>query len=197
MKKNVVIRIDGQPTVTVNPELESELLPLTPEELKYLKQSVKRDGIQDAIKYWCNPHTKDREIIDGHNRYRLAQELGLTFDVLEIVFETDSVTAVKYWMHRNQAGRRGGNGQLKRMVELYQQLQIEAGKRASKTAAVKQVAEDADCSESNVWKANAEPDEKPDVPPRPKPSNLDKIIRLLSLLTTDERETLITHLTSQ
>jgi len=105
--------------------------------------------------YWVNPANGQNEIIDGHNRHRIAQELGILYDVQEVAFATGSLTAVKYWMHRTQSGRRGGATSLQRMTELYTQLMAETGKEVTKTEIIKQVAKDADKSEVRVWKANA------------------------------------------
>lgn len=167
-------------TVTVNQELKKELPPLDEERFAHLKFLLKRDGITNPIQYWFNPISQQNEIIDGHHRYQIAQELGLPFELREVAFVSDSITAVKYWMQINQSGRRGAGHDPKRMMHLKQELAIEQGKAISTTQAVKEVAKDAKLSERTVWRSL---DDKP----KPKVTALDQIVKLISKLSDDDR----------
>ena len=56
------------------------------------------DGIRDAIVVWNDT------IIDGHNRYQLAQEHGLNFNMYEKQYESEDHAVL--WIIDNQMGRR-------------------------------------------------------------------------------------------
>lgn len=153
MQNNTVARIDGQPVMSVNPELERELPPLDDSRMTYLRIAIKRDGILDAVKYWVNPETGLNEIIDGHHRHKIAQELGIMYAVKEVDFTGRTITAVKYWMHVNQSGRRGSEVNTARMIELKEMLAAESKEHKTKTQIVKEVATDAKKSERQVWRS--------------------------------------------
>jgi len=53
--------------LTINPELKALIPPLTEEEFKQLQANVLADGIREPIITW------NGTIVDGHNRYELAQ----------------------------------------------------------------------------------------------------------------------------
>lgn len=84
--------------LNINPEFSSLIPPLTDAEFETLEQSILHDGIRDAIVTW------NGYIIDGHNRYKIAQKHGLQFTTIEMQFE--SIYDVKDWMFANQLGRR-------------------------------------------------------------------------------------------
>lgn len=76
-----------------------ELLPPLPEEKrKQLEENILRDGIREPLTTWRGI------LIDGHNRYEIAQIHGLEFKTIEMHFATRD--DVKYWMIMNQFGRR-------------------------------------------------------------------------------------------
>lgn len=79
-------------------DVESLLPPLSEEEYETLKESVKTEGIRDALIVWNNT------IMDGHHRYRLAKELGIPFETREMTF--DSLDDAKLWIIKNQSARR-------------------------------------------------------------------------------------------
>ena len=54
-----------------------------------------RDGIQDPLKIW------NGILIDGHNRYKIAQRHGLTFQTTEMTFA--SCDDVIEWIIKNQS----------------------------------------------------------------------------------------------
>jgi hypothetical protein len=86
--------------VAINPEFEKLIYPLTEEELSQLKNNIGEDGILDSIKVW----NKTGDILDGHNRYRIAKELNLEYNVdrLDLATENDAIL----WIINNQLGRR-------------------------------------------------------------------------------------------
>jgi hypothetical protein len=84
--------------LTINPELKSLIPPLTAEEFKQLETNVLAEGIREPIITW------NGTIVDGHNRYELAQMYDLPFNTLEMEF-AEFCDAVE-WMLNNQLGRR-------------------------------------------------------------------------------------------
>jgi len=88
MKQNLII----------NPELKALIPPLLPDELAQLKANILKDGIREPIVTW------NGTIVDGHNRYAIAEEFELPFETKAIEFE--SLDACKEWMILNQFGRR-------------------------------------------------------------------------------------------
>ena len=79
-------------------ELESLIPPLSNEEFKQLERSILEEGIRDPLITW------NGILIDGHNRYRIAQEHDMNYETLEKEFE--NINRVKEWMINNQFGRR-------------------------------------------------------------------------------------------
>ena len=79
-------------------ELESLIPPLSNEEFKQLERNILEEGIRDPLITW------NGILIDGHNRYRIAQEHDINYETLEKEF--DNINLVKEWMIHNQFGRR-------------------------------------------------------------------------------------------
>jgi DNA modification methylase len=79
-------------------ELEVLIPPLTSEEFKQLERNILEEGIRDPLVTW------NGILIDGHNRYRIAQEYDIDFTTVEKEFA--DINAVKVWMINNQFGRR-------------------------------------------------------------------------------------------
>ena len=79
-------------------ELESLIPPLSNEEFKQLERNILEEGIREPLITW------NGILIDGHNRYRIAQEHDMNFETLEKEFE--NINSVKEWMINNQFGRR-------------------------------------------------------------------------------------------
>ena len=82
----------------INDEFKAIIPPLTNDEFSQLEKNCIKDGILETIKTW------NGFIVDGHNRYEIAQKNNLTFDTLELEFESED--AAKVWMIDNQKGRR-------------------------------------------------------------------------------------------
>jgi ParB-like chromosome segregation protein Spo0J len=87
-----------QMELSINPELEKWIIPLTVDEFEQLTKSVLEDGCREPLVVWG--HT----LVDGHNRFRICTKHGVEFKTVQKDFE--SVDAAKDWMVRNQLGRR-------------------------------------------------------------------------------------------
>jgi len=79
-------------------ELESLIPPLSNEEFKQLERNILEEGIREPLITW------NGILIDGHNRFRIAQEHDMNYETLEKEFE--NLNSVKEWMINNQFGRR-------------------------------------------------------------------------------------------
>lgn len=95
--------VEAAPVAELKIDLEFQQLipPLSDNERNQLEANILRDGIQDPLKVWQGV------IVDGHNRYSIAQKHGLTFKTTELHF--DDRDAVKQWIVMNQFGRRNIN----------------------------------------------------------------------------------------
>ena len=82
-------------------ELEVLIPPLTSEEFKQLERNILEEGIRDPLVTW------NGILVDGHNRYRIAQEHDIDYETVEMEFS--DLNAVKLWMIVNQFGRRNLN----------------------------------------------------------------------------------------
>lgn len=182
MQTNNVTRLDKKPFLRINERLRTELRPLTETELSELRKGIKRDGVLSPVAYWVNPQNGQAEIVDGHNRHAIAQELGIGYEAVEIQFA--SIECVMYWMHRTNAGRRDGKADTKRMTELLAIITRQNGERMTKTEIVKTVAEDTGTPERTVWDRESKKDEKEKATP------LDRILKLIAKLSDDDRRKL-------
>lgn len=77
------------------------LPPLTADEFKQLEANILADGIRDPLVKWGDV------LIDGHNRYKIAQKHGLEYKTVQMDFDGDE--AVMKWIVANQTGRRNLN----------------------------------------------------------------------------------------
>jgi hypothetical protein len=82
----------------IKEEFKKLIPPLTPDEYKQLETNCIEEGIRDAIITW------NGYIIDGHNRYKIAQDWCLIFKLEPKEFKSEQ--DVKVWMILNQFGRR-------------------------------------------------------------------------------------------
>lgn len=94
----------------IDKEFEKLIPKLTDKEFFQLEQNILNNGIQDSIKTW------DNYIIDGHNRYKIAQKHNLDFSIQEMKF--DNYDKVKVWMLINQLGRRNLNNYDRSVIAL-------------------------------------------------------------------------------
>lgn len=82
----------------IDKEFKALIPPLTADEYRQLEENILIDGIRDDLITW------DRIIVDGHNRYEIAQRHNLPYTILEIEFK-DRQEAIE-WIIKNQFGRR-------------------------------------------------------------------------------------------
>lgn len=85
--------------IKFDPELEQLLPKMDDKAFAELKKSIEAEGIRDSIIIWREANT----VVDGHNRGRIAKELGIVPPLRDISFK--SKEDVKTWMIRNQLGR--------------------------------------------------------------------------------------------
>jgi N6-adenosine-specific RNA methylase IME4 len=91
-------------------ELEALIPPLTSEEFKQLERNILEEGIRDPLVTW------NGILVDGHNRYRIAQEHDINYVTVEKEFA--DMNAVKEWMINNQFGRRNLNNYQRSVLAL-------------------------------------------------------------------------------
>lgn len=84
--------------LNINPVFRDLIQSLTADEFKQLEDNVLAEGIRDAIVVWNDI------IVDGHNRYQLAQKHSLQFDLHEVDFNSQDEAVL--WIIDNQLGRR-------------------------------------------------------------------------------------------
>ena len=92
-------------------ELEVLIPPLTSEEFKQLERNILEEGIRDPLVTW------NGILVDGHNRYRIAQEYDIDFETVEKEFP--DILTVKVWMIVNQFGRRNLNNYQRSVLALH------------------------------------------------------------------------------
>lgn len=86
----------------VDEEFKNLIPPLSPDEYKQLEDNILADGIRDPLVIWNLPGS--RILVDGHNRFEIAQRHGLEYETVDIQFESrDDAEA---WIIQNQFGRR-------------------------------------------------------------------------------------------
>jgi len=91
--------------IKIDPEFEKRIPRLRPDELELLEKSLLFDGCLEPLTTWGVKG--DDIIIDGHNRFRLCEKLGVTFTINRIEF--DSRDEALLWIDRHQLGRRNLN----------------------------------------------------------------------------------------
>lgn len=98
------------PVLTIDPEFEAKCPPLTEDELSQLEENILEEGlVLMPLIVWNNT------IVDGHNRYRIAQEHpGIEFRVHEKNFN-NKYEALS-WICKNQLGRRNLTPQQKKYL---------------------------------------------------------------------------------
>ena len=152
------------PVLTIDPEFEAKCPPLTEDELSQLEENILEEGlVLMPLIVWNNT------IVDGHNRYRIAQEHpGIEFRVHEKNFN-NKYEALS-WICRNQLGRRNLTPMQKKYLigERYDaEKMIHGGDRRSEDAkssdkschlknesrARKRIAEESGISEGSVQNA--------------------------------------------
>ena len=88
--------------ITVDPEFEKLIPPLSAEEYKQLEENCVKEGIREPLIVW---HTPGNDIlIDGHNRFRIAAKHSLKCEFRKMNFKNRNDAMI--WMIKNQLGRR-------------------------------------------------------------------------------------------
>ena len=85
----------------IKEEYKSLIFKLKDSQFKELENNCLEYGIRDAIVTWQG------YIIDGHNRYEIAQRHNLDYKTIEMQFDSD--VDVKIWMIDNALSRRNLN----------------------------------------------------------------------------------------
>ena len=107
----------------IDPDFASLIPPLQDTELSILTDSILANGCEMPLVVW------NGTVVDGHNRYRICHENGISFAVEEKMFE--SREAAKIWIIRNQLGRRNLSDfqKCELVLPLEELLKAEAEKR--------------------------------------------------------------------
>lgn len=82
----------------IDNEFKNLIPPLQPDEYRQLEENILSEGIRENIITWQGI------IIDGHNRFEIAEKHNLIFNTIEKEFADRE--AVKIWIIKNQFGRR-------------------------------------------------------------------------------------------
>ena len=82
----------------IDPEFQSLIPPLTPEERAGLEESILQEGCRDALIVWGDT------LIDGHNRFEICTRHNIPFEITEMFFPSRDDVIV--WIIKNQFGRR-------------------------------------------------------------------------------------------
>ncbi|MCL2870491.1 MAG: hypothetical protein FWE26_02515 [Coriobacteriia bacterium] len=96
----MTIQPNNPANILIDDEFKRLLPPLDSESLAALEESLLEYGIRDALVLWKGHGI----LIDGHNRYEIAMNHGLPFQVIEMEF--DSREEVIIWIVTNQISRR-------------------------------------------------------------------------------------------
>lgn len=86
--------------ITIDPEFQSLIPPLAPEELAQLEANLIADGCRDPLVVW----EAFSILLDGHNRHDICTRLHMPFETVGMEF-ADRSAAIE-WIIRNQFGRR-------------------------------------------------------------------------------------------
>ena len=113
--------------ITVNPDLQAYIDPLTPDEHAALERSILAEGCRDALVLWGDV------LVDGHNRYGICQKHGLPFQTVQNT-RFQSMEDVHLWMIDQHLGRRSLSD-FQRGVLALRKREILAERRAQSIAA--------------------------------------------------------------
>lgn len=113
----------------IKEEFKKLIPPLTSEEFNQLEQNCLAEGIREAILTW------NGFIIDGHNRYEIANKWNLDFQTKSKHFKDE--LDVKIWMVNNQFGRRNLQDFVKgELMKALEELEKQKGKEVYKEKSV-------------------------------------------------------------
>jgi ParB-like chromosome segregation protein Spo0J len=131
---------DAPPGIEIWPLFRDLFPPLTNEEYATLKQSIQAHGITNPVVFWSLPESypgyegRDTNVlVDGHNRIRIAKELGIyeEGDLPNNCIAFTNLEQAMQWVISNQVGRRNLNAAQKAALALKhkQVIEEEAAKR--------------------------------------------------------------------
>ena len=84
--------------IIIRKDFEDLIPPLSADEYRQLEENILSDGIRDPLVLWGDI------LVDGHNRYHIAQKHGLEFETVQKAFSSE--TEAIHWIILNQFGRR-------------------------------------------------------------------------------------------
>ena len=136
--------------ITILPELQAYIDPLTPDEYEALERSIVAEGCRDALVLWGNV------LVDGHNRYRICQQHGVPFQTVHnTAFQ--SLEDVQLWMIDQHLGRRSISD-FQRGVLALRKREIITQRRAAAAAAVQAAQTQSSPEDSTVpWEGETDP----------------------------------------
>ncbi len=151
--------------LTILPEIENSLFQLQTDEFSRLEASILAEGIREPIIVW--PCEKGNVLIDGHNRYKIAQKHNIPFEVKEKHF--NNIEEALEWIDNNQLGRRNLTDEQRAYVlgRMYNRQKLNIGRPSNDKkgekftpfigshATAKTIAESAGVSERSVRNAAA------------------------------------------
>ncbi len=82
----------------VDPEFQSLIAPLTPDERRQLEANLAAEGCRDPLVLWRGT------LLDGHNRLEICTRLAIPFKTHEL--DLPNRETAKLWIETNQIGRR-------------------------------------------------------------------------------------------
>lgn len=136
--------------ITILPELQAYIDPLTPDEYEALERSILAEGCRDALVLWGNV------LVDGHNRYRICQQHGVPFQTVQnTAFQ--SLEDVQLWMIDQHLGRRSISD-FQRGVLALRKREIITQRRAAAAAAVQAAQTQSSPEDSTApWEGETDP----------------------------------------
>ena len=112
--------------IQVKEEFKNLIPALSAEEYSQLEANILEEGIREPIITW------NGFIIDGHNRYSIAQRFDVEYRTTSKHFSSE--VDVKIWMAHNQLGRRNVSDYVKgELYETIEKLEKEKGEKNLKT----------------------------------------------------------------
>ena len=144
----------------IDNEFRDLIPPLSDDEFKQLEENILRDGIRDPLTVW------NGILIDGHNRYEIAQKHGLTFKTTELHFADRN--EAKIWIIKNQIGRRNLPPAVRIKLALLAEPLITAQAKARQLAELKQYTVEDKCPQREEPPLfSSAPQDEPPLPPHP------------------------------
>ena len=83
--------------IKIKDKFKSLIPPLAEDELILLEKSILEEGVRDPLVLWNDV------LVDGHNRYAIAQKHGLQYKTVRKEFDSENSAIV--WVISNQMGR--------------------------------------------------------------------------------------------